>query len=191
MDEREKELLRMILTGNTSAFEELIHPYNRHIFNLIFRLIGDREEAKDIWQESLLKAFKYLPRFNPKFSFRQWLLKIAVNLTRDFQRKKGRENHFWAKDLGQAKELSQAGKPRLSVLEVRNSFENKANLKIDINRCLNFLSPREKEIFLLRDLEGLSIKETAKILGCSSISVRVNLVSARKKIKAILTGDRS
>lgn len=173
----------MVLAGNTSAFEELINPYNRLIFNLIFRIIGDREEAKDIWQESLLKAFKYLPRFNPELNFRHWLLKIAVNLSRDFQRKKQRENLFWAQELGQAKEVIQAGKSKLSVLAARNSFENKANLKIDINRCLNLLSPREKEIFLLRDLEGLSIKETAKILGCSSISVRVNLVSARKKSK--------
>jgi len=183
MDEKEKELVRMVLTGDNSAFEQLVLPYRRQILHMLYRLTGSKEEAMDIAQESLLKCFKYLHRFNPDRNFRNWLFQIAVNLARDFKEKRQRERlelqELYSSVNPEGKYLNHQGPQAAASL----SPENKVALKIDINKCLDLLSLKERKVFILRDLEGMSIRETARVLGCSNISVRVNLSSARKKIR--------
>jgi RNA polymerase sigma factor (sigma-70 family) len=71
------------------------------------------------------------------------------------------------------------------------SAESISNIWLDVNACLEKLSPKEKQVFVLRDLEGLSIKETAAVLKTSSISVRVNLSSARRKIRQLISGQEA
>lgn len=87
MDEREKELVQQALNGNSSAFEELVLPYWQSLLHLAYRMTGNMEEAMDIAQETILRCFQYLHRFDTEKTFRNWLFQIALNLSHDARRK--------------------------------------------------------------------------------------------------------
>jgi RNA polymerase sigma-70 factor (ECF subfamily) len=172
MNESEKELVEMVLSGRSEAFEPLVTPYRQPLLALAFRLTRNREEAKEVAQEALLRAFKYLGRYDTSRSFRNWLFQIAANEARDRVRSKMREADAIE---GAGRELSRSQDPESG----RRAQEFRSGLE----KCLAVLSPREREVFILRDIEELDIKETAGALGISSISVRVNLSTARRKIR--------
>ena len=172
MNETEKELVAMVLSGCTEAFEPLVTPYRRPLLALAYRLTRNREEAREVAQEALLRAFRSLARYDVSRSFRNWLFQIAANEARDRFRKRTRERVAFedAAHGARCPANPEAGRERQEI-------------RSDILQCLAVLSPREREVFVLRDLEELDIKETARALGCSSISVRVNLSSARRKLR--------
>ncbi len=178
MNETEQELITMVLSGRAEAFEPLVTPYRGPVLALAYRLTRDREEAREVAQEALLKAYRSLRRFDPSRSFRNWLFQIAANEARDRLRKAKRERLAFE---DAARWVPPADPPE-SGLERRE-------LRSRITRALDALGPREREVFVLRDLEELDIRETARALGCSSISVRVNLSSARRKVREVLQGD--
>ena len=162
----------MVLSGRTEAFEPLVTPYRRPLLALACRLTRNREDALEVAQEALLRAFRSLARYDVSRSFRNWLFQIAVNEARDRFRKRARERAAFENAVHGATGSAnpEAGRDRRET-------------RSDILQCLAVLSPREREVFVLRDLEELDIKETARALACSSISVRVNLSSARRKLR--------
>jgi RNA polymerase sigma-70 factor (ECF subfamily) len=172
MNETEKELVEMVLSGRTEAFEPLVTPYRQPLLALAYRLTRNREEALEVAQEALLRAFRSLARYDVSRSFRNWLFQIAANEARDRFRKRTREKA--------ALENAARHEPPYSAPEDGRARQE---IRSEILQCLAVLSPREREVFVLRDLEELEIKETARALGCSSISVRVNLSSARRKLR--------
>jgi RNA polymerase sigma-70 factor (ECF subfamily) len=172
MNETEKELVAMVLAGRTEAFEPLVAPYRGPLLALAFRLTGNREDAKEVAQEALLRSFKYLRRYDASRSFRNWLFQIAANHARDRLRRKRREADMADRAVH---ELAPGADPE--------SGRRAREIRSDLEKCLSVLGPREREVFVLRDLEELDIRETARALGCSSVSVRVNLSSARRKIR--------
>jgi RNA polymerase sigma-70 factor (ECF subfamily) len=186
MDEREKELVRKVLSGESPAFEELVRPYRTSLLHLAYRMTGNMEEAMDITQETLLKCFRYLHQYDRTRNFRNWLFQIAANLARDWHRKRKQENRL-EMDLRQ-KDFDRDHSEE--TVFNQPSGEKTSDLQLDVNACLAKLSPRERQVFVLRDVEGLSIKETATVLKTSSLSVRVNLSSARRKIRDIISGQK-
>jgi RNA polymerase sigma-70 factor (ECF subfamily) len=172
MNETEKELITMVLSGRTEAFEPLVTPYRQPLLALAYRLTRDTEDAREVSQEALLRAFRYLRQYDPARSFRNWLFQIAANEARDRLRRKKREKAVMEEAVheGTGSAGPEAGRERQET-------------RSDLMRCLDVLSPREREVFVLRDLEELDIRETAGTLGCSSISVRVSLSSARRKVR--------
>lgn len=180
MNETEQELIAMVLSGRVEAFEPLVTPYRGPILALAYRLTRDREDAREVAQEAFLKAFRSLGRFDLSRSFRNWLFQIAANEARDRLRRAKRERAAFEaaarEGTGAAAPAPEAGRERR---ETRSG----------ILRALDALGRREREVFVLRDLQELDIRETARALGCSSISVRVNLSSARRKIREAIRRD--
>jgi len=175
MKETEKELVDMVLSGRSEAFEPLVTPYRQPLLALACRLTGNREEAREVVQEAFLRAFRHLPRYDASRSFRNWLYQIAANEARDRLRKRRRE----ARLLEEAGRGLAAGRDPEAGCRARE-------IRSDLEKCLAVLGPREREVFILRDIEELDIRETARALGCSNISVRVNLSSARRKIRDVI-----
>jgi len=173
MNQTEKELIDMVLSGRTEAFEPLVAPYRGAILALAARLTRDREEALEVAQEAFFKAFRSLRRFDVSRPFKNWLFQIAANEARDRVRKRMRERAAVTEAAGRTRD--EAAGPEAGL--------ERRQIKAGILRALDALSPREREVFVLRDLEELDIRETSRALGLSSISVRVNLSSARRKLR--------
>jgi RNA polymerase sigma-70 factor (ECF subfamily) len=169
----EDKLVEDVLRGNHSSFELLLQPYRQGFLNMAYRITGDREEAKEVCQDALLKIFKYLKSYKKGRSFKTWSYKILVNTSYDFLKQK--KKYMRVID----------GQKRASVYELPQIEHRvwKKQMREKIQSMLDILSPKEKAVFLLRDSEGLSVKEASLILGCSQISVRTHLSRARQKIK--------
>ena len=170
----EEELIEEVLDGNFDSFAALLHPYRQLILNIGYRMTGNYEEAKEISQEVLLKIFRHLKSFKKCHCFKNWIYKTTINCGRDFLKK--RSKHLKAV---KSQETFPSGRETSEPEDRYLSLEIRENIK----RCLQVLTPHEKAIFLLRDEQGLSIKETARIVGCSSLSVRAHLCRARRKIR--------
>ena len=160
----------VVLSGHSEAFEPLVTPYRNALLAMAYRLSHNREDAGELCQETLIRVYRYLRSFDFDRSFRNWMFQILVNVWRSAQKKKPSEEALreWA-----------AASPLAGPEEEHARSEVRSQLM----ECLDSLSPREKEVFLLRDIEEMSIQETAAALGMSPLSVRVRLSLARKKIR--------
>lgn len=184
MNETEKELIDMVLSGRTEAFEPLVTPYRDRLLALATRLTRNREEALEVAQEALLRAFRSLGRFDASRSFRNWLFQIAANEARDRYRRRSREHAAFNEVVDRAPSATTG----LAAADPEAGHDRQ-ELRAGVMRSLAALSPREREVFVLRDLQELDIRETSRVLGCSAISVRVNLSSARRKLRDTIRRD--
>jgi RNA polymerase sigma-70 factor, ECF subfamily len=173
MDEKEARLVELVLGGRTEAFEPLVTPYRKLLLTLAYRLSRNIEEAKEISQETLMRAFRYLGSFDRRRSFKNWLLQIEMNVWRSVGPR--------AADVKALHELAARKIPE----DPEEGWAG-TELREKLLSCLSGLSPREREVFLLRDIEGRSVKETAEVLRTSSISVRVHLSRGRIKIRNLI-----
>jgi RNA polymerase sigma-70 factor (ECF subfamily) len=169
----EDRLIVRALSGDEAAFELLLRPYRQNMLNTAYRMTGNAEEAKEVCQEAAIKIFKYLRSFKRGRSFKNWIYKTVINCAYDNLKKRSRRE-----------ELIESQK-RQTVKQIHNPEREFLNLEINekVQTFLKVLSPKEKSVFLLRDIDGLTIKETSSVLQSSSISVRTHLSRARKKIK--------
>ncbi len=169
----EEELIEAALQGDETAFERLLYPYRHIMLSLSYRMVGNLEDAKEVCQEAIFKIFRHLNGYKKGKNFKNWMYKIVVNASNDFLRKKKKQDNIFAMKKIIAENLSENPEDQFLNKEVRDK----------IAFCLKGLSPREKVVFLLRDGEGLSIKEAAEVLGASSMSVRTHLSRARQKLR--------
>jgi len=169
----EEELIEAALQGDEDAFELLLYPYRNNMLNLSYRMVGNLEDAKEVNQEVIFKIFRYLNGYKKGKSFKNWMYKIVVNASNDFLRKKRKQEDIFTMKKVLAQDLT---------INPETEFLNK-EVREKITYCLENLSPKERAVFLLRDSEGLSIKEAAGVLGVSSMSVRTHLSRARQKLR--------
>jgi RNA polymerase sigma-70 factor (ECF subfamily) len=175
MDEREKKLVERVLSGDQGAFAPLVEPYRDRLLGLAYRFTRDPEDAREVAQETLLRSFKYLGTFDVEKSFKSWLFQILVHAARNYGAKRSRESSLARSEPAREAALATASGPEKGHEDVQ--------LRSKLMDCLDVLTPRERDVFLLRDLEDLNVEETAAALRSSSISVRVHLSAARKKIR--------
>lgn len=170
---KENELVEEILEGNQEFFEVLLRPYRKGFLNMVCRMTGDLEEAKEICQEALIRIYRHLHTFNTEKSFKSWVYRIVVNSTYDFLREKKKHQGLIKRQRHATTRINHGPEKRYLDKEIKQKIEG----------ILRALSPKEKMIFLLRDEEGMTVRETAGILGCSASSVRTHLSRARRKIR--------
>ena len=165
--------------GEPAAFEQLIDCYQRKVLSTAWRILGNSEDARDAAQEVFLRVHKYLKGFRSDQDFAAWLYRIIVNVCRDHQRKRGVHREF-------ASFESEREAGTLDTLASREDVEAnaiKSQQRALIGQALDTLSTRERAALVLRDLEGLSTEEVARILGSSQTTVRTQISAARAKIK--------
>lgn len=172
----EEELIEAALQGDEEAFALLLYPYRNIMLTLSYRMTGNLEDAKEACQEAILKIFRYLNGYKKGKNFKNWMCKIVVNASNDQLRKKQKQEAIYA--VKRVLTDNRTANPE-------TQFLNK-EIGEKIAFCLEGLSPKEKSVFLLRDGEGLSVKETAAVLGASSMSVRTHLSRARQKLRGWL-----
>lgn len=171
----DRELMAGIQRDEEGAFDEMMERKAGPLMGLGCRLVGDREEARDIVQLTFLRAWENRHRFNRRWSPNTWLYRIATNLAIDYIR--ARDHRRLKADPVRrhlySVEQRDRDLPDLRDREVRSILEKLAG----------GLSERQRLVFLLREVEGLSSREVAKILGCRESTVRNHLFSARKLLR--------
>jgi RNA polymerase sigma-70 factor, ECF subfamily len=181
----EKELVAMVLRGDRGAFEPLVLPYRRPLLALALRMVPDMEDAKEIAQEALMKAFRYIGGYDPERSFRNWLFGILVNEARKVRAAKASAPLSLSAPPSADPDAGSPPDPPSSEPAPDERFARR-EVRSQLAECLSCLSDREREVFLLRDIEELSIKEAASVLKTTPVAVRVHLSRARRKMRAAL-----
>jgi RNA polymerase sigma-70 factor (ECF subfamily) len=167
--------------GDELAFESIMLATEQRVVSIAWRMLGNRDEARDAAQDVYLRVFKYLERFRAGEDFRAWLYRITVNVCHDFARKKRVSGltQFGEIDFSQegtAFETARRGADPESLA----LHEQQVAL---VRRALQTLPAKERAALVLRDLEGFSTEEVAHALGSRPVTVRSQVSSARAKIK--------
>jgi RNA polymerase sigma-70 factor (ECF subfamily) len=178
-------LVELAVHGDTAAFEQILLRTQRRVLNLAWRLLGSLADAQDAAQETFLRAFKYLHRFDVRQPFEPWLIRIAVNVCRDAVRNRQHSNNsIPAPDrLLAAVATEDSSSDPYAVLASEQQKEI-------LRRLLLKLPEKERTALVLRDLEGFTTAEVAEILDSSEATVRSQISSARLKIRKALKGVR-
>jgi len=173
--------LRRAKAGDAAAFEQIIVLHQRQVLMTSLRLLGDLKDAQDAAQEVFLRLHKYLHRFQDGREFPPWLYRVTVNVCRDAQRKRQRTATLSLDGLRESGEMPE---PASSTdLEAELSLAEKRSF---VAEALKRLPEKERAAVVLRDIEGLSTREVADILGSSEVTVRSQISSARMKMKLFL-----
>ena len=185
MGRDEKELVRRAKQGDAKAFAALVQRYSPRIYNLALRMMRNREDAEDVLQETFLSAYEKLHTFDERSTFYTWIYRIAVNASLMKLRSKHYTKSFVSLDEPDYEDhlrptlidWSQYPADVLLDHEARQVMEEAIRKLPDIYRS----------VFILRDLEQLSIKETAKILGLTEDNVKTRLRRARLFLRDLLS----
>ena len=170
------------LRGNRNAFGEIVERYTPLLYSLAFRMLGRGEEAEEAVQEIFLRAFRALSRFRLDRRFHPWLYTIALNYLRSSERRQRRRRGLRLVRLGEELEaVVDRGELPEAALE-RDDGERLAQ------EALAGLPALYREVFLLREVEGLSVRDAAEALGVPEGTVKVRLHRARKELARRLAG---
>ena len=183
LPETEASLLARAQAGDVAAFERLSSAYADRLFMLLLRLLGDRDEAEDVAQEVMLRAWQGITRFRGQSSYFTWLYRIAVNEANRALEKRAR--HPAGVTLG-ADELQL---PAPGALDPSRQAEN-SELRRTLGRALADLPPPLRTALVLRDVEGLSTQEAAEIAGVGEAAFKSRLHQARLRVRAAI-GDEA
>ncbi len=176
----DQDLLLALQQDEEWALDELIERKAKALTQHVYRIVGNREDARDIVQLSFVRVWEHRQRFDRRWSVNTWVYRIASNLAIDLLRsRKSRRRqlepvrrHF--SDIGEARQRTELG--RLNRLEVERILRELAN----------GLTEKQRQIFLLRELASLTSREVAQIVGCRESTVRNHLFAARKYLRAEL-----
>ncbi|HVP38156.1 MAG TPA: sigma-70 family RNA polymerase sigma factor [Candidatus Saccharimonadales bacterium] len=168
-----------VRAGDRRAFEILVRRYSGRVFGLALRHVRSRDEAEEITQESLVRAWQGLRAFRGGEEFRAWLFRIAVNLARDRLRARRRHPPVPLEEVGEAELGAAPGAGPEEELESRQLTER-------LERALARLGEEHREILLLRALEEMSYQEMSAVLRVPAGTVMSRLARARMRLRELL-----
>lgn len=167
----DRQLVETIRQGETDAFETLVRRKTAKVYALCYRVIGNAEDAKDISQLVFLKLWENLEKYDPRYAFDTWLYRMVTNVAIDFMRNRQSRDNAVNSTLRLVKTAADADQGvAVQRKEVESVFEDISSV----------LSPKQKTIFVMNQMEDLPSAEIAKILGCRESTVRNHLFNARK-----------
>ena len=181
----EAELIRRVCAGEKELYAELVRPYERSVFLAALSVVGNRDDAEDIAQESFLKAFRALPGFRAEARFSTWLEKIAINESRMRLRRARLEK---SQPLPEEEPEEDDYSPVLMSdwREIPSEALERKELRQVLADALLQLPDKYREVVTLRDIRHYSIADTAKILGLTEGTVKTRLLRARLKLRDLL-----
>ena len=175
------ELIERFQQGDTAAFDTLFTRYQKRTYRLVQRFISNREDALDLTQDAFIRAYQGLGDFKSQCQFYSWLYRITVNLCIDFLRKKAR-SEVLLYDSDESGELPMANIPDPRSESPAKAVENK-ELRTHIRKAVRRLPPKQRQIFILRHWDGLSLKDIAAVVGRSDGTVKAHLLHAHRNLR--------
>ncbi len=175
----DQKLIEECRRGDLQNFRKVIETASPFAFSVAFRIVGDEDLARDIVQETMITIWEKLNKINSSASFKTWLYRIVVNKCYDQLRKKKRDSEFRPDDNAWA--------------VISNHFSEQPAYDLDnkeiarlIKLMIHKLSPRQKTVFVLSEIEEMPNDEISQITGMSKVLIKANLHYARKKITEMI-----
>ena len=187
--EQDAETLRRVQAGDGDAYRLLVQKYQQKVYGVVYGMVQNPEDAREITQDAFIKAFRSLDRFRFDASFYTWLYRITVNLTIDFRRRmaKRRADEFDETRM----QKDEAGGAAHGHVEASPSRRlERKRLADRIQAAIDQLPADQRTAIMLRELEGLSYKEIAETMECAEGTVMSRLFYGRKKLQEILRDVR-
>lgn len=185
--EQELTIIRRVQHGDAEAFGMLVEAYQKNVFNVALQMTGNREDAQDMAQEAFLKAYSSLNSFRGDSKFSSWLYRIVANVCLDFKRRQGRRpasSLTVEDDEGEILELDIADESQSPERLLERKLTREA-----VRRGLAELPEEQRQILLLREIQGLSYEEIGEAMGLEPGTVKSRIFRARKKLCAFLLKD--
>ena len=182
----DSEVVGAFLDGDQRAFMELVRRYDNRLLNFVYRTIGDRERAQDLVQETFVRVYRHLGRFDQSKKFSTWAYTIAGNLAKNELRNRSRSplvlfqtiKKNWDADHHQLEWEDTRYKP--------DDLFRKRHLKEKVGEAVTQLPEHHRIVFVLRELEGKTYEEIADITGCNLGTVKSRLNRARNNFAQII-----
>ena len=185
---QEQQLVSAARGGDLDAFEALVRLYEKRVFALTLRMCGNPEDAAEAAQETFLAAWQGLAFFRGDASFSTWLYRLASNVCIDFLRKQKRRRGLDGVSLDEEQGTAAALQVPDSRFTPEGELERK-QLRQAVQRGLEKLSQEHRQALILRELEGLSYGEIARVLGVEEGTVKSRIARARLDLRKILLAD--
>lgn len=170
----DRQLVQTIRSGDTDAFEQLVRRKTSKVYALCYRVIGNAEDAKDISQLVFIKLWENLDKYDAQYAFDTWLYRMVTNVAIDFMRNRQSRDNAVNSNLRLVKTSADAEQ---GVVVQRKEIEHVFAQISDV------LSPKQKTIFVMNQMEDMPSAEIAKVLGCRESTVRNHLFNARKSMQ--------
>jgi RNA polymerase sigma-70 factor (ECF subfamily) len=181
----DEELVARSISGDSDSFNELIRRWERPIYALAYRTLGREEDARDVCQETFLRAFRALPGFRGQAKFSSWLYRIALNLCRDWVRRERRRAVVQPPEDVDARELAAAREPSEPIEDlVARRDQTRA-----VERAMARLSQEQRVTIVLKEYHGLTFQEIADLVGCPLSTVKTRLYQGLTVLRRELAKD--
>lgn len=180
----EKKIIEKVLGGDANAFEELVLKYEKTVYNLALRMVGDRDDAFDMTQEAFIKAYGSLSSFRGDSKFSVWIYRIATNVCLDFLRSKSRKQQVSLTVSDDDDEDAQLDIPDPKA-DPEQQLMQKMSMQ-SVEEGLKTLPDKQRQILVMRELGGMSYAEIGKALSLEEGTVKSRIFRARKRLCAFL-----
>jgi RNA polymerase sigma-70 factor (ECF subfamily) len=167
----DEELVARSRTGDTESFNQLVRRWERPIFALAYRTLGREEDARDVTQETFLRAFRALPGFKGDAKFSSWLYRIALNLCRDWMRRSRRAPMV---EVPEGVEIHEMASDRQETATVED-LAARAELSVAVAEAMEKLPPEQKAAIILKEYHGLTFQEVAELMNCPLSTAKTRL----------------
>ena len=167
----DEELVARSIGGDADSFNELVLRWERPIYALAYRTIGREEDARDVCQETFLRAFRALPGFRGQAKFSSWLYRIALNLCRDWIRRERRAPLIQPPEDVDLIELAAAAEPSESI----EDLVARRDLAQSVERAMALLPEEQRTAIVLKEYHGLTFQEIADLQNCPLSTVKTRL----------------
>ncbi len=179
-DGDEAELIERATKGDSEAFAVLVERYQRRVVGVAMAVVHNQDDAVELAQETFVRAFENLSKFESRSSFSTWLYRIAANLAIDFWRREGRHVVLHGEDADNELRRMPSAQGDSYKAAARSELSER------IKQALEELTPEHRAVILLREVEGLSYDEISEALNCPRGTVMSRLHYARGKLRVIL-----
>jgi RNA polymerase sigma-70 factor (ECF subfamily) len=184
----QREVIEGCKAGDDKAFSEIVLTYQKKVFNIAFRMLGNREEAKELSQEVFLSVLDSIKELREEVKFESWLTQITLNHCRNRWKYLKRRQYFKTDSLDDPIE-TEDGEMERQVLDPSDNPETlleKKMIRQFVQRGLSKLKEDQREMIVLRDLQGYSYEELGKLFSLPEGTIKSRLHRARMDLKEIL-----
>src|SRR5512145_2412667 len=171
MTRSDEELVARSMSGDVDSFNQLIVRWERPIYALAYRVLGHEEDARDVCQDTFLRAYRALPGFKGQAKFSSWLYRIALNLCRDWIRRRRRAPVTQIPEDTDPAELGASTGPTESIEDLVERREMSAL----VEQAMRSLSEEQRTAIILKEYHGMTFQEIADMQGCPLSTVKTRL----------------